>query len=627
MKQNHRTAFICLLCMLILGTPDLQGNFSNNLKIKFQEFVDKGKKKTKTIKDSLEKEFKKGKKRVEKAGKLVEKTGKDILAGKNVKETLKDTGTTATTDLLEYVDEDRKTLREASNVAVEESTALVRQVLRKKLDTVKQAPARKHTITVRQSSNPISSQELKFRQKRNDFIKSHQEKFLGVRLKRPMNISASASGGGMRAMLGFTGHLSALEKSGLFNLLTYIATLSGSTWALSSFYQHNLPIESFITDVVLKKLSSSNGKKDLLFNPNKHTVKDIMDALLVKWAFGLPVDPMDIYGRVIGSHFLPQPHTQRSYLSQQRPGVLSGSKPMPIYTGRWYRTTKNVEKCISEKDTNTNASSKCLQEEYVEYTPFEVGTRSLGFIDSDGFGRKFNKGKSIDKAPPLGIAYHQGTWGSAFAAQTHIIWDEVIKGALPPQFKEIKTWVSDLIKKKHTVADFQVIKGAEVPNFTKGLPNSPIKNEKYMHIGDAGISISSTPTFTLYRDKGGKEGPDVILVFDYGRGSIRELQAVAAYANQQKVSFPKIDDKLATSAQKKTFTHFKDNSKKSAPEIIYLPLLNIDFDTYGTFKFKYSTKEAKNFIQKAESSLQENIENIRKTLLAVAKKKKLIKSN
>lgn len=43
-------------------------------------------------------------------------------------------------------------------------------------------------------------------------------------------IAVLGSGGGFRAMVGFSGVMKALYESGVLDCVTYIAGLSGSTW-------------------------------------------------------------------------------------------------------------------------------------------------------------------------------------------------------------------------------------------------------------------------------------------------------------------------------------------------------------------------------------------------------------
>lgn len=48
-------------------------------------------------------------------------------------------------------------------------------------------------------------------------------------------IAIAGSGGGFRAMVGFSGVMKALFESGVLDCATYVAGLSGSTWLVFIF--------------------------------------------------------------------------------------------------------------------------------------------------------------------------------------------------------------------------------------------------------------------------------------------------------------------------------------------------------------------------------------------------------
>lgn len=49
-------------------------------------------------------------------------------------------------------------------------------------------------------------------------------------------IAIVGSGGGFRAMVGFSGVMKALYESGVLDCATYMAGLSGSTWSVKAEY-------------------------------------------------------------------------------------------------------------------------------------------------------------------------------------------------------------------------------------------------------------------------------------------------------------------------------------------------------------------------------------------------------
>lgn len=64
-------------------------------------------------------------------------------------------------------------------------------------------------------------------------------KMLNIQADQAPVIAVLGSGGGLRAHIACLGVLSAMKGLGLLDAVTYLAGVSGSTWALSSFYTKN----------------------------------------------------------------------------------------------------------------------------------------------------------------------------------------------------------------------------------------------------------------------------------------------------------------------------------------------------------------------------------------------------
>src|SRR5579871_5411386 len=94
-------------------------------------------------------------------------------------------------------------------------------------------PYAKTTASIR-VGNDLHPQEQEYLRNRAPKIKSALERALELSLeeKDAPAISLICSGGGYRAMLGSMGAFSGLQKIGLLDAITYISSLSGSTWAL-----------------------------------------------------------------------------------------------------------------------------------------------------------------------------------------------------------------------------------------------------------------------------------------------------------------------------------------------------------------------------------------------------------
>ena len=84
-------------------------------------------------------------------------------------------------------------------------------------------------------SSKLCSDERSFRKLRSKIVTENLNKLLGNE-KGPRNerespcIGVLGSGGGYRALCGFTGALKALQDVGILDCVTYLNGVSGSTW-------------------------------------------------------------------------------------------------------------------------------------------------------------------------------------------------------------------------------------------------------------------------------------------------------------------------------------------------------------------------------------------------------------
>lgn len=65
-------------------------------------------------------------------------------------------------------------------------------------------------------------------------------------------IAIAGSGGGFRAMVGFSGVMKALFESGVLDCATYVAGLSGSTWSVYISHLLSRYVTSFLSPFISK---------------------------------------------------------------------------------------------------------------------------------------------------------------------------------------------------------------------------------------------------------------------------------------------------------------------------------------------------------------------------------------
>ncbi|TKC49334.1 hypothetical protein EI555_021503, partial [Monodon monoceros] len=190
-------------------------------------------------------------------------------------------------------------------------------------------------------------------------------------------VAILGSGGGFRAMVGFSGVMKALYESGILDCATYIAGLSGSTY-MSTLYSHPDFPEKGPEEIneELKKSVSHNPL--LLLTPQK--IKRYIESLWKKKSSGQPVTFTDIFGMLIGETLIH--NRMNTTLSSLKEKVNTGQCPLPLFT------------CLHVKPD----VSELMFADWVEFSPYEIGMAKYGtFMAPDLFGSKFFMGTVVKK--------------------------------------------------------------------------------------------------------------------------------------------------------------------------------------------------------------------------------------
>ncbi len=411
--------------------------------------------------------------------------------------------------------------------------------------------------------------EAVFIRKRSQKVKQ-ELKDLGITVKHVPKISVCFSGGGYRAMISTLGFFRGLEQTGLLKLLTYASALSGSTWTLAPWTCKNCSLSEFRTYL--------QGRTELGLGPIENPVQMtyFTDTLLDKVINLQPITPVDIYGGLLADKILKffDKKRQSVRLSESAHYIMTGDKLMPIYT-----------------------SVLCLKGdkyEWMEYTPFEIGSSYLkSYVPTWAFGRKFSNGISKDYAPEQSLGYLMGIWGSAFEiAMKDLIQSESEK---INQSQSFPYSIFDHIVENTPVGNLR-LSPAAVFNISKHIPASPLKDEKYISMVDAGLYFN-LPLPPLLERKS-----DIIIIFDASAGNVGGMEFKKAYkwAIEHDYDMPEFDmndDDIIN----RNITILKDEDPK-VPVIIYMPLANENgayLNGYNwekqsytsTFNFKYKKNQ------------------------------------
>lgn len=245
----------------------------------------------------------------------------------------------------------------------------------------------------------LAPEEIAFLEERLLIVKNALSLFLDKNLDHSYipTIAFCGSGGGCRAMVSTIGSLVASELSGLLDCYTYIAGVSGSTWAIGL-------LESLaLTPLKLRENLISKFEANLISRPSKKGTSELLKTLRSNWSIKQKnlISLIDIYGAQLATGLLndTNPKSSQYKLHHQIPRVVNGAYPLPIYTA--------VQKGVKNGFHN-----------WFEFTPFEVGCADFStFVPSWGFGRSYNsQGDSTDFTPAPSFGTLLATFGSAFCA-------------------------------------------------------------------------------------------------------------------------------------------------------------------------------------------------------------------
>jgi len=463
--------------------------------------------------------------------------------------------------------------RETGLDVLHTALAPARKILRNKkgtvvYDIIHKNPYAKKDATIRIGGPIACDQERKAFNIRQKKVKIAQEKFLDMKFNKdepPLVVAFVGSGGGQRARLCTTGSCFAAEQTGLLDCVTYFSALSGSTWFLAPWLLTGGTVESMRERVIrdaMKNLGLRNSKKD---------IKDIINSLSAKFAFGQSINIIDLYGSLLGAYYLygygKDGNPQRTYLSDIASRIETGDYPLPIMTA----VTAEIG----------------LKHEWCFFTPWEFGSRWFGrsgmYIPMWAFGRKFKNKKTknwnTDKDPLYGVRstlpFLMAIWGSAMAAHLKVVYEAVLKDMVSGPIKAALRYA---LKK----TDFGKLRLAwgEVWNPMYKLEESKYAKYRYLKLADAGIKMGC-PVFDTYRrpaDKNIKESsaPDVIFIFDAsGIVGKSELERQEKYARKRNLPYPRISslrqDVVHIFTKNPDPKMFKDYE---IPTVIYLPRQN-----------------------------------------------------
>lgn len=456
----------------------------------------------------------------------------------------------------------------------------------------------KDEVAYARVSSDLCDQEKNYLKLRDNITKKNLENLLSLKLKddKKLRISLSLSGGGYRALVFSLGCLMGLRFSGLLDSITYITGLSGSSWAIASFYGNDFTVPNFC-NFIKKQISRS-----IYYN---FDAKLLLENALHKLFWNQKMNLVGIWGVLLANTFFANfkrlYKTQIPKLSDFQEKIKDGNLPMPI---------------LSTIMVNRGY-------DWLEFSPYEVGLTSLNtYIPTWALSRNFKKGVSKDFCPEIGLDYLMGIWGSAFTASIREIlelYEQYIPSFLSQAFDTI-------------AIDDTRISPANLPNFAYLMKGHPVRDYKEMTLVDGGLNCNLAVTPILKKSR----ETDILIIIDSSTNADKagELKKAELYASTYGITLPKID------YSKLNIINIYKDFNADIPVIIYMPLIKNRFysqnfdpescitdDYCSTFNLKYNYEQFDELSGLGQYNLITSLKEIIDTIREVAEVKELIEKD
>jgi hypothetical protein len=503
----------------------------------------------------------------------------------------------------------------------------------------------------------LCQQEKNFVTHRRKRIK---KELASLGIKHPLTVAFCCSGGGVRAMIGTSGIMTAAAKTGILQATMYMVGLSGSTWMIAPWAY------SYLTGVQPRSILQS--LQDLRENWNEA----LNDPEMVQVSENIFI-PASLKG---------QPAVEFSYQLAQR---VSYDEPISVvdwYAARvsnfalnvvgehrlqvrWSTLANKMEQaeiplplCSAVFDTGSVSAARTQvskQYEWFETSPFRAGGSTIGYAPIQHVGSVFSKGvlqtQNGQLRPEYPLSFWLGVYGSAFSLSPEDIID---KGLDNPTFKvagrnvtvPIDQWMKEILDEAaHPDARAKRVQGmyARVFNFSYGVPTSALMNKIMIALVDGGLNFNF-PLPLLFDTP--ERGVDVVFIYDSNAGDVNSFRDAAKYFERKGIAVPNMTGLGKTRLLDKKLLVLNDpRSKKydkSKPTFIYIPTRPIEaknLDSSGasvaatlsgcntseppctTRNFKYNPAQIALLADATEQEFMSHIDEIKEVLQKVAEKR------
>lgn len=455
-------------------------------------------------------------------------------------------------------------------------------------------------------SDTIPTQEATFLAKRKLINKTALEKLLAQKLNGSYipTIAFVSSGGGVRALISSLGMHVGAEKTDLLDCVTYDVGLSGGSWFVGLWQQSQLSPSKFkerMQPIIARGMNPT--RKD---NFTLSEIQNILNGLMLRKAAQQPTTMVTLWGAILANRYLSpyEPYSQDIFFSELYDRIADAQVPFPILaavSGRFADLGVDLEKA-----------------EWFEFSPVEAGGIGNWLGNANipmwALGRTFKDNQSIDTKPEYDLGQLMGICGSAFAFTMGRAFAETVGNiSMQIAFTLSQTIGEELAAVKR----FSV---GKVPNFTKDIPTSIVRDFDDLRLVDAGMSFNIPVPPVLHP----KRKADIMIIMDASAGEIgAPLQKAEHYARLHNLPFPKISyDTLKAKA-----LNIFESGDPNVPTIIHLSRVvdqnNITYPSFvsksyttniPTGKFQYTADEFNRLSGVTETNLIQSIDTIKEAI-------------
>jgi phospholipase A2 len=306
-----------------------------------------------------------------------------------------------------------------------------------------------------------------------------------------------------------------LQEEGLLDATTYLAGISGSTWAQALYMTIGSQNPTRVLSHLKRRITThiANPVANLELLNDSALEKYLLRGILERWHQGYKdIGLVDLYGFMLTGRFL-VPNNELiindDYLkiSSQRKVVESGSVPLAISSIVHHEIP--VANIKTVKETSVSPGQKVIDDEksyfqFFEVTPFEFGSEELSsWIPTWALGREFDKGQDIKKVPELKLTTLLGTFSSAFCASLSHYLAEL--QPLLPKSGLFKLINEQILSHDEEFKAITLVDATKVPNYVKGMRDilpktvpAHFNQDADLTLCDAGMS-NNLPFYPLLR--------------------------------------------------------------------------------------------------------------------------------